>query len=70
MAKSKVQKPEVEKVMQEVFWTLMFYADAKNYIIQGDTDDTIINYDKGSRARQILSDADETFAKLDNQHVK
>ena len=67
MAKSKVQKPEVEKVMQEVFWTLMFYADVKNYIIQGDTDDTIINYDKGSRARQILSDADETFAKLDNK---
>jgi|TARA_R100001530_G_scaffold126598_1_gene95469 hypothetical protein len=59
-----VPKEDIQEVMDQLFMTLMFYADTKNYMVIGDMSDTVINNDKGARARDILQVADSKFAQL------
>ena len=59
-----VPKEVIQDVMDQLFMTLMFYADTKNYMVIGDMPDTVINNDKGARARDILQVADSKFSQL------
>lgn len=59
-----VPKADIQEVMDQLFMTLMFYADTKNYMIIGDMPESVINNDKGARARDILQIADSKFSQL------
>ena len=62
---SDLSKDDIQNVIDQLFMALMFYADAKNYMIIGDMPESVINNDKGARARDILQVADRTFSQLD-----